>query len=284
MDRINLKKNVKSFSVVLLIISFILVVVWSFWVEPGMLLVRKVSINIPNWHKEHENLKIAVLTDFHIGSGYMDRKNLARIIEKTNAQGPDIVVLLGDYINLSSKNEQYLPYLADLGNFTSKYGVYAVLGNHESWQVRHKIRYYIRKNGVKLLENKAEKVTVNGKSFWIAGIEDLTTGYPDLAKTLNQVEDPKSPVILLTHNPDVFGEVPQRVSITLAGHTHGGQVYIPFLVRLITPSRFGRRFLKGHVVQSNRHILISSGLGTTIIPARFLVPPEIIILNLNKPQ
>lgn len=281
MDRINLKKNIKNFSVILFIISFIPVMIWSFFVEPGMLLVRNVSIDLPNWHKEHENLKIAVLTDFHIGSGFMGRKNLTRIIRKTNEQNPDIVFLLGDYVNLASENEQYLPYLADLGGFTAKYGVYAVLGNHDSWEVRHKIRHYIAKNGVKLLENNTEKVTVNEKSFWIAGIEDLITGYPDLKGTLSQIEDDVNPVILLTHNPDVFDEVPDRVSLTLAGHTHGGQIYIPFLVNMVTPSRFDGRFLKDHIVQDNRHILVSSGLGTTIIPARFLVPPEIIVLQLN---
>lgn len=281
MDRINLRKAFKYTGVLFLLASFILVVVWSFFIEPRMLRIRQVSIDIPHWHAEHKNLKFALLTDFHIGFGYMDRDRLNRIIRTTNSLKPDVVFLLGDYVNISSKNQGYLPYLTDLGNINSKYGVFAIMGNHESWEVRDKIRYFMQISGIKLLENRAEKITINGKGLWIAGIEDLTTGYPDLPGVINQVKDQENPVLLLSHNPDIFEKIPSRVSLTLAGHTHGGQIYVPFLLRLLTPSRFGRRFLKGHVVHNDHHIFISSGIGTTIIPARFLVPPEIIILKLE---
>lgn len=276
-----MRKTVKYSGILLLLISFSLVIVWSFFIEPKLIMVRNVSIDIPHWNKEHKNLKIVLLTDFHIGFGHMSRKNLAKIIERTNSYNPDIVLLLGDYVNLSAQNQKYLPFLVDFKKLRSKYGVFAIMGNHESWEVRNKIRYFIKQAGIKLLENRAEKITIDEKSFWIAGIDDLTTGYPDLEKTMSQIRDAQSPVLFLSHNPDIFEQVSSRVSLTLTGHTHGGQIYVPFLVRLMTPSRFGRRFLKGHVVQNNRHIFISSGLGTTIIPARFLVPPEIVILELE---
>ncbi len=276
-----MKKSVKRPGIFFITTGIILVTVWGFLIEPGILMERKVSINIPHWHKEHKNFKIAVLTDFHIGFGHMDRKNLARIIERTNSYNPDIVLLLGDYVNVSSEHPEYLHYLVDFKNFSSKYGIFAIFGNHESWEVRNKIKYFIRQAGVRLLENRAKKLTIGEKSIWIAGIDDLDTGYPDLKGVINQIDDKDNPVLLLSHNPDIFEAVPERVSLTLSGHTHGGQIYVPFLVRLVTPSRFGKRFLKGHVVYDNRHIFVSSGLGTTVIPARFMVPPEIVILNLE---
>jgi len=281
MDRVNLKKSFRYLSVLVILISFILIIIWSFVLEPELIRVKNISVNIPNWHNEHKDLKIAVLSDFHIGFGHMDRKRLAEIIKIANSKDPDLVFLLGDYVNVSAENEKYLSYLEDFKNFRAKYGVFAVLGNHESWEVRHKIRYFIKKAGVNILENRAEKKTINDKSFWIAGIEDLNTGYPDLKRVMHQIKNKKEPVLLLSHNPDIFEQVPERISLTLAGHTHGGQIYVPFLVRLLTPSRFGKKFLKGHVVQDGRHIFISSGLGTTILPARFLVPPEIVILKLE---
>ena len=276
-----MKKTVRYLSVLILSVSILLVFIWSFFSEPGLLMVRNVSLDIPQWHNEHKDLKFVVLADFHIGFGHMTRDRLAEIIEKANGQNPDIVLLVGDYVNVSSKNEGILNYLEDFKNFRSKYGVYAVLGNHESWEVRHKIRYFLKKAGVKILENRAEKITVKEKSFWIAGIEDWTTGFPDVEKTLNQIDNEKDPVLFLSHDPDAFEKISSRVSLAIAGHTHGGQIYVPFLVRLLTPSRLGKRFLRGHIIHKGRHIYVSSGLGTTIIPARFLVPPEMVILNLK---
>lgn len=276
-----MKKIYKYTGVFILLSVFILSAIWSFIIEPEFLLVKKVSIEVPKWHKEHKNLKFAVLADFHIGFGHMNKNKLSEIIKRTNKENPDIVILLGDYVNQSSQNEKYLPLLKELGNFKSKYGIFAIMGNHESWEVRHKIRKYLKKANIKLLENDAEKLTVNKKDLWIAGVEDLTTGFPDIDVVMDKINDNNNPAVLLSHNPDIFDIIPERFCITLAGHTHGGQLYIPFLVRLVTPSEYGMRFLKGHVVNNNRHIYISSGLGTTIIPARFLVPPEIIILRLE---
>jgi predicted MPP superfamily phosphohydrolase len=90
-----------------------------------------------------------------------------------------------------------------------------------------------------------------------------------------------APVLVFTHNPDIFVDIPPRVSLTLAGHTHGGQVYIPFIGRPIVPSHYGERFAIGHVVEGGRHLFVTPGLGTSIIPVRFLVPPEISVLTLE---
>ena len=116
---------------------------------------------------------------------------------------------------------------------------------------------------------------------WLAGVADLWTRSPDIEGTLKQVTD-EEPVLLFTHNPDIFPEVPPRVSLTLAGHTHGGQMNLPIFGRPVVPSQYGQRYAFGHVVENGRHLYVSGGVGTSIIPARFRVPPEVVVLTLDS--
>jgi predicted MPP superfamily phosphohydrolase len=108
------------------------------------------------------------------------------------------------------------------------------------------------------------------------------TRAPKIPDTLRQVRD-ASPVILISHSPDIFPDVPARVNLTLAGHTHGGQVCLPLVGRLIVPSHYGQRFAYGHIIEGGRHLFVTSGVGTSIIPVRFRVPPEIAMLTI-EPQ
>ncbi len=132
-----------------------------------------------------------------------------------------------------------------------------------------------------MLENASLRVERAGRAFWLVGLADLWTRHPDIAAGLRQVDE-ANPVILLTHNPDIFPDVPSRVSLTLAGHTHGGQVNFPIIGRPVTPSRYGQRYVMGHVVEGGRHLFVSGGIGTSIIPVRFRVPPEIVIMTLTS--
>jgi predicted MPP superfamily phosphohydrolase len=122
---------------------------------------------------------------------------------------------------------------------------------------------------------------VNRAPLWLGGVSDLWEGVHDVARTLRAVPD-TVPVLLLTHNPDIFPTVPARVNLTLAGHTHGGQVRIPLYGPPIVPSRYGRRYAAGHVSENGRHLFVTTGTGTSILPVRFLVPPEIVVLELVR--
>ena len=104
-----------------------------------------------------------------------------------------------------------------------------------------------------------------------------------VGRALSRVPEGEA-VLLLSHDPDVFPSVPARVAVTLAGHTHGGQVGIPYLRRPFVPSRYGERYVHGHVVEDGRHLYVSSGLGTSGIPVRLLRPPEVVILTLRAPS
>ena len=172
------------------------------------------------------------------------------------------------------------PIAEELKRLRAPLGVYAVLGNHDWWFDGERVTRALRGAGLGVLENQAVRIERGGGAFWLAGIADLWTRTPDVHGTLRQVST-DDPVLMFTHNPDIFPGVPPRVSLTLAGHTHGGQVNLPLLGRPVVPSRFGQRYAFGHVVERGRHLFVRGGVGTSIIPVRFRVPPEVVILNLE---
>src|SRR5262249_45141714 len=137
----------------------------------------------------------------------------------------------------------------------------------------------LERNAVPVIEDTASRIATAAGPIWIAGVSDMWTERHDLAAALSAVKD-DAPVILLTHNPDIFPLVPSRVALTLAGHTHGGQVRLPIVGRPIVPSRFGQRFAAGQIVENGRHLYVATGLGTSILPVRFRVPPAVAVLTL----
>ncbi len=255
---------------------------WAFVLEPASIGTKEYAIAIPNWPKACSGLRVAVLADLHVGSPFNGLSKLERIIRLTQNARPDIVLLAGDFVIhvLGGHFVDPVEIAARLRNISPKIGMYAVLGNHDRKLGVNRLREAFTAADIPLLEDTAEKTGSGACSFWIGGVSDFLKGAHDVRAALSAVPE-NSPVILFTHNPDVFPEIPDRVSLTIAGHTHGGQVYIPGIGRPIVPSRFGQRFALGHIIEQNRHLFVTPGLGTSIIPVRFLVPPEISILTLN---
>jgi predicted MPP superfamily phosphohydrolase len=128
-----------------------------------------------------------------------------------------------------------------------------------------------------VLEDRA----VERGGLWIVGLGDLRYRAPDIRRALEDVP-PHAPTILLSHDPDVFPRIPPSVSLTLSGHTHGGQVAIPLLRRPLLPSRYGERYARGHIVEEGRHLYVTHGVGTSGLPIRFLAPPEVLVLTLRS--
>ena len=223
----------------------------------------------------------------------MSPRRIGGIVERLNALNPDVIVLLGDYVNALRPRfySAIVPvgeWVAALAPLHAPLGVYAVLGNHDWWSGESSnIRRAFDRVGIWLLDNTVAKVTRDGEEIWIAGLADQlannSRGLFDLHATLTHVTG-EAPVILLAHEPDIFPHVPERVSLTLAGHTHGGQVYLPLLGRpAINGGRYCR-YAHGHIIEDGRHMVVSSGLGVSNFPVRFLVPPEIAMVTLGSPQ
>lgn len=253
---------------------------WAVVIEPRSLRNETHAIALADWPRACDGIRIAVLADLHVGSPFNGLDKLDDIIALTRRAQPDLVLLAGDYVIQGVAGGRFTApedLARVLGSLTAPLGVWAVLGNHDWWLDAPRVRTAFESSGIPVLEDAAVRLGRGACAFWLAGISDYWEGRHDITSALSTVTD-SAPVIAFTHNPDVFPDVPARVALTIAGHTHGGQVYLPVVGRPVVPSRFGQRYAIGHVVESGRHLFVSPGLGTSIIPVRFLVPPEVSVL------
>lgn len=259
---------------------------WGFWWEPDQLAVRRVILELPGWPVGHGPLTVALMSDLHAGSPYIDAAKIVRVVESVNVARPDLVLLLGDYVIHGVVGGTRMDP-EEIGNLLTSLqaplGVYAVLGNHDWWDgdEAEAIRSALTQAGAAVIDNEAHRIERPEGDFWLLGIGDAWQGSPKIAEPLASIQD-NLPVIAFTHNPDLFPAIPARVILTLAGHTHGGQVAIPLLGRLLVPSEYGERFAYGHIAENNQHLYVTSGLGTSILPIRFGVTPEIVLLTIQS--
>ncbi len=172
---------------------------------------------------------------------------------------------------------------AHLQGLRAKHGVFAVLGNHD-WYRRGGERVWraLESVGIRVLENRATPLPGSGGRIWLAGIADDTTRHPDPQGTFRDIPEGAA-VVAMTHDPAVFPDIPDRAALTLAGHTHGGQVAVPFWGALFIPGRSPLRYAYGHVAENGKDLYVTSGIGTTGLPVRFNAPPEIVVLTLGAP-
>jgi len=271
---------------------------YAFAVEPRYrLTVSHYRIRTPRFNNLRSRiggpLRIAVLADFHACEPWMPVSRIDNIVKTTNALNPDVTVLLGDYVaGLKRFRSAIVPmrrWSDALAHLRAPLGVHAILGNHDWWVDGPAVSGHLKRVGIRVLENQAVALsTPAGSQFWLAGLGDQLAiplgggrfrGLDDLEGTMRQITDDESPVIMLAHEPDIFPDIPERVDLTLSGHTHGGQVRLPFLGSPIVPSRYGQRYAYGHVSEDNGQMVVSGGLGCSMLPVRFGVPPEIVMIE-----
>jgi predicted MPP superfamily phosphohydrolase len=218
-----------------------------------------------------------------VGSPFNGPEKLRRIVALTNQARPDLILLAGDFVIQGVVGGRFVApeeVAAILAELRAPTGVYAVLGNHDWWFDAERVRASLEDAGIPVLEDSSTRLNLANCSFWLVGVSDFWEGRHDVGSALSGVPAGAT-IVLFTHNPDVFPQIPDLVSLTIAGHTHGGQVYVPGVGRPIVPSRYGERFAIGEIDENGRHLFVSSGLGTSIIPVRFLVPPEVSVLELQ---
>ncbi len=255
---------------------------WGFLVEPRLLKERQVRLESKRWPAGRKELRIAVLGDFQVGAPWFKVKNLDRVVARVNAMEPDIVVLLGDYVIdgvLFGRFVEPAAIAKSLAKLKARHGVFSVLGNHDWWHDGEEIWRELEGAGITVLENKAAPVDLPDGRLWIAGLADESTRTPCIETTFGPVPEDE-PVIALAHDPVTFFNVPERAVITFAGHTHGGQIRLPWVG---TPFTFGgtpRHMMYGLIEEDGKHLYVTSGLGTSAVPARLNMPPEIAMITL----
>jgi len=262
----------------------LILLTWGFFIEPCFFLVeRRAEVRPRGWPKELDGLTIALISDVHAGSPYVGKARLRKLVARVNAAQPDLVVLLGDYVIQTVVGGRFMPpedLAAILKDLRAPLGVHAVLGNHDWWLDGGRVRRAFAEAGIGVLENETIRLSRGGRAFRVLGLADHIERKPDPVGPLKGVPD-SEPVIALIHEPDFFPEIPDRIALTLAGHTHGGQVRLPLIGSPIVPSAYGQRYARGLIREGEKQLYVTSGVGTSIIPVRFGVPPEYVILTLR---
>lgn len=277
---------------------------YSVVVEPNFLLnVARYRVTPKDWPRPLR-LRIAVITDLHACEPWMPMARIRKIAQLANALQPDLTVLLGDFsagTHLVSGPVPARQWAEALSELKAPLGVHAVLGNHDWWHGAlvtdppddaESTRRALKQMGARLYENDAMRLTKDGTPFWLLGLGDQMAfyggkrlgwrGHDDLSGTLALATD-DAPAILMAHEPFVFRRVPNRVALTLCGHTHGGQINLPFIGPIAAELRWRTRRIYGHYVVEDRHLVISGGLGESVLPMRFMRPPEIVEVTVEAP-
>ena len=280
---------------------------YAYAIEPYRLAVRNYSVRPRRWPRGL-NLRIAAIADLHACKPWMPIERVLEIVARTNALGADLIVLLGDYVGSSRVTVEPVDHgdlVRALAQLRAPLGVHAILGNHDWWdddsvqrsfKGTPRLQRAFERAGIPVYDNDALRLTKNGHPFWLCGLGDQwafygqrdskqhpkSAGYlgrDDLPGTLAKLTD-DAPAIMMIHEPDVFADMPDRVALSLAGHTHGGQVQF-FGYAPIIPLRYGHRYLYGQIQEGAKDLIVSGGIGCSGLPIRFGRPPEVVVVDVE---
>jgi predicted MPP superfamily phosphohydrolase len=275
---------------------FILALVYGYFVEPNRLVINRSNIKINGWSPAFNGLKIVAISDIHGGSNAVTETKIRQVVTAANAQDPDVVVLLGDYVSNNEDHSKILMPMSkvasNLAGLRAKYGVFAVLGNHDAWYNDEDVAAELANLGYTVLQNQAKVIEKDGQRFTILGLKDhmKALNWQEFSnenkQALENIGD-TGDVIAIEHSPDVLPMITGDLSISsnlkliIAGHTHGGQIWLPIIGSPIVPSSYGQKYAYGHVKDGGVDMFVTTGIGTSVLPFRFLVPPEIAVVTLK---
>lgn len=240
--------------------------------------VRRTSLAMPDWPSEAPPLRVAFISDVHVAGPDIPPSRLRRIVDQVNALEPDLVLFGGDFVSDKRVATRRYPgsvALAPLRHLRPRLGVYAVLGNHDHWRSAPEITTALRVANVRILQNDA---AAEGP-LQLGGVDDDFTGRADVGKTVKIMRSGRGARLLLSHSPDVVPHTPADISLVLAGHTHCGQIRLPLIGAFAYMSEYGDRFACGLVVEGSKRIIVSAGVGTSLLPLRLGTPPDLWLLT-----
>lgn len=259
--------------------------VYAFLIEPRTLVVRRVEIVSEHWHGAP--IRIVAIGDTHVGGPHMSAARMGRIVQRINALRPDLVVLLGDYVNGHRAEAGYSPAeqqemmggIATFAALNARYGAVSIIGNHDFWYGQASISAALENAGVAVLWNRSVVIRTSTRPIVVAGLADKWVGSPNIIDALDGAPA-DADTIVLAHNPDAFADARAGPALFLGAHTHCGQVTVPFFGRPVLP--LVDRRLACHLAQiDGKTIYVTGGIGTSGLPVRFLNPPEIVLITLR---
>lgn len=280
----------------------LLALAYGYFIEPHRLVVNETELKIAGLDPAFDGLRIVAVADIHAGSHGVDAARMREVVDEINAQNADVVVMLGDFVSQLNDGkpirERPLKMPVEsltegLAGIRAKYGVYAVLGNHDGWYDNTSVAEALRLAGILVLENEVAFIERGGRKLRLFGMRDhlhmgtWATFDQDMRRAVASYER-NGDIIVLQHSPDVFPVINafktfgDDFKLMIAGHTHGGQVRFPVLGTPIVPSAFGQKYAAGHVRENGKDLFVTTGIGTSLLPFRFLVPPEIAVLTLRS--
>lgn len=249
--------------------------------EAAHIRVNRQSVPVPNLPSAFAGKTVAVLADLHHGP-FVGLDFIRAAVRLTNELAPDLVALVGDYAHKGDEaHAQLPPCLEALSALAAPLGVFAVPGNHDMQRGGAVYRELVAATPLTDLTNANRPVSLGGDRLWLAGVDDLWWGKPDIGRALAGVPDGAA-VVLLSHNPDFAEDRPDgRVGLVLSGHTHGGQVYMRGVGSTWLPSKYGDKYRHGLVRGPASAVFVSRGLGEAGVPLRINAPPEVCLLTLT---
>lgn len=264
-----------TFKRFLLILAALLLLLagWSYWTAVSDPAVREARVQLPGYPAGQPPVRIALLSDFHVQGPDMPPERVARIVAQVNAQHPDLILLAGDFSGdrtLSTHQYGDAEIVAPLAGLRARFGTIAVLGNHDHWRDAPAMRAALTRAGIRVLVNQA----VQAGPLSVGGLDDQRTGHNRDNQTYAAMRALPGARVLLSHSPDPFATLPPDIGLMLAGHTHCGQIRIPIYGALTNDSAYGDRYACGFIEENGRKLIVTAGLGASILPLRLLAPPD----------
>lgn len=253
---------------------------YAYFVEPEWIEVRRLDLTLPHLHPAFEGYRLAQFSDIHMDSKGMSPERLMRVVEMINRESPDLIAFTGDFVTrrIVCDVSHLIPPLSAL---RAPDGVVAVMGNHEFPTSRPLVQQVIRESGLIALNNRVLTLTRGDGQLHIAGVDSLMRRRARLDRVLRRLPRTGA-AVLLAHEPDMadLSAATRRFDLQLSGHSHGGQIRVPFLTQFALPT-FGQRYPDGLRQVKEMMLYVNRGIGMTSLPLRFNCRPEITIFTLH---
>jgi len=253
---------------------------------PNLPRIVRQEFHLQRWPERLNGFTVAVLSDFHYDP-YFSIHPLHAAIPMVNRLHPDLIALVGDFVSVPAFGDDKKgalnaePCARLLRQMTAPHGLWAVMGNHDDGTDPEHVTRELQAQNIQVLANQSQPIDQDGAHFWLAGVNDVMSGTADLSKTMRGIPSGEA-VILLAHEPDFADEAAEfPIDLQLSGHSHGGQIRLPFLPPLYLPE-LAKKYIWGtyHIGPLTLHT--SAGLGTIGVPMRLNCPPEITLLTLRS--